>query len=83
MSSIHPPRGRKGFKCFTPEQRGEIVTLRYSQNLTFPEISSRINVGDTQCGIIYRKAYKKAQGDSTDAPTLAQLLEAVRPSYKK
>ena len=62
MSSIHPPRGRKGIKTLTLEQRGAIIIVCYSQNLTFPKISSRVNVRNTQCGIIYHEGQTCAQG---------------------
>lgn len=75
--------GRKGTKNLTAEQHAAIVALRFTQALSFPAISSQIYAGDTQCGIVYRQASRKAQSDGHDASTIAHLLEAVRLHNKK
>jgi hypothetical protein len=57
--------------------------MRFTQGLTFSQISSQIHAGDKQCGIIYSKAFRKAQNDGHHAPSVTQLLKVVRHNYKK
>ena len=76
----HTPSARRGSKNVTAEKRAAVITLRFTQELSFLEISTKTGVETSRCGKIFRGALKKC---NTKQPSLIQLLEAVQASYKR
>jgi len=82
MASTTTPQRSGGSKNLTEGQKAAIVTLREVNNLTFPQIATKLGVDDKAAGQAFRKAKRDAmRQNSRPYYTLAELVAASKPKH--